>query len=123
MKWPGISPHRPICEPLRRHRQDMPRRRQQIKPTLIQRLDEVPQSSVITRRGYRKTGSVLHAGPYRMSFNMLEVPTIDDVARAAGVSIATVSRVLSPGMIPHPVRAATAERVRAAARRLNFIPS
>jgi LacI family transcriptional regulator len=54
---------------------------------------------------------------------MLEVPTIDDVARAAGVSIATVSRVLSPGVIPHPVRAATAERVRAAARRLNFIPS
>jgi LacI family transcriptional regulator len=54
---------------------------------------------------------------------MLMVPTIEDVARAAGVSIATVSRVLSPGAVPHPVRAATAERVRAAARRLNFIPS
>lgn len=49
--------------------------------------------------------------------------TIADVARAAGVSIATVSRVLSPGAVPHPVRADTAERVREAARRLNFIPS
>lgn len=49
--------------------------------------------------------------------------TIDDVARAAGVSIATVSRVLSPGAVPHPVRADTADRVREAARRLNFIPS
>lgn len=49
--------------------------------------------------------------------------TIADVARAAGVSIATVSRVLSPGAVPHPVRADTAERVREAAQRLNFIPS
>src|SRR5207302_10388274 len=52
-----------------------------------------------------------------------EVATIADVARAAGVSIATVSRVLSPGPVPHPVRADTADRVRAAARELNFIPS
>jgi DNA-binding LacI/PurR family transcriptional regulator len=51
------------------------------------------------------------------------VPTIADVARAAGVSIATVSRVLSPGAVPHPVRTDTADRVREAARRLNFIPS
>jgi LacI family transcriptional regulator len=51
------------------------------------------------------------------------VATIADVARAAGVSIATVSRVLSPGRVPHPVRADTADRVRAAARELNFIPS
>src|SRR5579859_8199271 len=49
--------------------------------------------------------------------------TIADVARAAGVSIATVSRVLSPGAVPHPVRADTAERVREAARRLRFVPS
>ena len=49
--------------------------------------------------------------------------TITDVARAAGVSIATVSRVLSPGAVPHPVRADTAERVRDAARRLRFVPS
>jgi len=52
-----------------------------------------------------------------------QVATIADVARAAGVSIATVSRVLSPGAVPHPVRADTAERVREAARRLNFVPS
>jgi LacI family transcriptional regulator len=51
------------------------------------------------------------------------VVTITDVARAAGVSIATVSRVLSPGAVPHPVRADTAERVRNAARRLRFVPS
>ena len=49
--------------------------------------------------------------------------TIADVAKAAGVSITTVSRVLSPGAVPHPVRADTAERVRAAARELNFFPS
>jgi LacI family transcriptional regulator len=49
--------------------------------------------------------------------------TIADVARAAGVSIATVSRVLSPGGVPHPVRAETADRVREAARQLNFRPS
>jgi LacI family transcriptional regulator len=54
---------------------------------------------------------------------MCGVSTIADVARAAGVSIATVSRVLSPGAVPHPVRHDTAERVRAAARDLNFIPS
>jgi LacI family transcriptional regulator len=51
------------------------------------------------------------------------VATITDVARAAGVSIATVSRVLSPGAVPHPVSATTAERVRAAARKLRFVPS
>jgi LacI family transcriptional regulator len=51
------------------------------------------------------------------------VATIADVARAAGVSIATVSRVLSPGAVPHPVKADTADRVREAARQLNFVPS
>jgi LacI family repressor for deo operon, udp, cdd, tsx, nupC, and nupG len=54
---------------------------------------------------------------------MPRVATIADVARAAGVSIATVSRVLSPGLSPHPVRESTAERVRAAARQLDFSPS
>jgi LacI family transcriptional regulator len=49
--------------------------------------------------------------------------TIADVAQKAGVSIATVSRVLSPGTVPHPVRADTAERVREAARELKFVPS
>jgi LacI family transcriptional regulator, galactose operon repressor len=51
------------------------------------------------------------------------VVTIADVARQAGVSIATVSRVLSPAPDPHPVKPATAERVRAAARDLRFEPS
>ena len=58
------------------------------------------------------------AGDYHSS-----VATIADVARAAGVSISTVSRVLSPGPIPHPVRADTADRVREVARELNFTPS
>jgi LacI family transcriptional regulator len=49
--------------------------------------------------------------------------TIADVAQRAGVSIATVSRVLSPGAVPHPVRPDTAERVREAARDLKFVPS
>ena len=51
------------------------------------------------------------------------VVTIADVARRAGVSITTVSRVLSPGPQQHPVNATTAERVRAAARELRFVPS
>lgn len=59
----------------------------------------------------------------RIALILVRVATIADVARAAGVSIATVSRVLSPGAVPHPVRADTAERVREAARRLNFVPS
>ncbi len=49
--------------------------------------------------------------------------TIGDVARRAGVSIATVSRVLSPGAQPHPVNAETARRVREAAQELDFVPS
>ncbi len=49
--------------------------------------------------------------------------TIADVARRAGVSIATVSRVLSPGPQPHPVNPETARRVREAARELDFVPS
>ena len=49
--------------------------------------------------------------------------TIADVARRAGVSIATVSRVLSPAPSPHPVSARTAARVREAAQALDFVPS
>jgi LacI family transcriptional regulator len=48
---------------------------------------------------------------------------IQDVAQRAGVSIATVSRVLSPGPTLHPVSQATADRVRAAAAELDYVPS
>ncbi len=46
-------------------------------------------------------------------------PTITDVAEKAGVSIATVSRVLTGRA---PVAAETAERVRAAIQELEFVP-
>ena len=46
--------------------------------------------------------------------------TIEDVAARSGVSIATVSRVLSGSV---PARPATRERVLAAARELNYRPS
>lgn len=48
-------------------------------------------------------------------------PTIRDVARRAGVSIATVSRVLNRA--DHPVRPEVRARVEAAARALDFHPS
>jgi LacI family transcriptional regulator len=47
--------------------------------------------------------------------------TLIDVARTAGVSIATASRVLNPGS--HPVSRETAERVRTAAQDLAFRPN
>jgi DNA-binding LacI/PurR family transcriptional regulator len=47
------------------------------------------------------------------------VVTIDAVAEAAGVSIATVSRVLNQTM---PVAEETADRVRAAVERLGYVP-
>lgn len=48
-----------------------------------------------------------------------QLPTIEDVARQAGVSIATVSRVLNSTAI---VEASTARRVREAIAALNYIP-
>jgi LacI family transcriptional regulator len=45
--------------------------------------------------------------------------TIADVAKRAGVSIATVSRVINGNT---PVAASTAERVQAAIKELNFVP-
>ncbi|WP_328535485.1 LacI family DNA-binding transcriptional regulator [Streptomyces sp. NBC_00344] len=47
-------------------------------------------------------------------------PTVYDVAERSGVSIATVSRVYRS---PDSVRAATRERVLAAARQLGYVPS
>lgn len=48
---------------------------------------------------------------------MARRPTVEDVARAAEVSVATVDRVLNRR---HPVRPATAERVLAAAQSLGY---
>ena len=47
-------------------------------------------------------------------------PTIRDVAEAAGVSVSTVSRVLSR---PEMFRESTRQRVQAAAESLNYSPS
>lgn len=49
------------------------------------------------------------------------IPTIRDVAKLAGVSIATVSRVLNKA--DHPVNERTKERVLEAARELGFRPN
>ncbi|HEX6064302.1 MAG TPA: LacI family DNA-binding transcriptional regulator, partial [Longimicrobiales bacterium] len=46
--------------------------------------------------------------------------TIRDVAREAGVSVTTVSRVLNDS---GPVKEATRERIRAVAQRLHFAPN
>ena len=51
---------------------------------------------------------------------MAKAPTVYDVAAHAGVSIATVSRVLRR---PGDVRAATSERVMASVRELGYVPS
>ncbi|MDO8212513.1 LacI family DNA-binding transcriptional regulator [Conexibacter sp. CPCC 206217] len=48
-------------------------------------------------------------------------PTLRDVATRAGVHQATASRALNPAL-PGRVTAATAERVRAAARELGYVP-
>lgn len=49
--------------------------------------------------------------------------TLTEVARHAGVSIATASMVLNPGKQQPRVSAEVAERVRAAARTLNYVPN
>jgi DNA-binding LacI/PurR family transcriptional regulator len=49
--------------------------------------------------------------------------TMDDVAREAGVSQSTVSRVLSDKATTIPIAPATRERVRAAATRVGFQPN
>lgn len=49
------------------------------------------------------------------------MPSVHDVARRAGVSPSTVSRVLSGS--PYPIRDETRERVMAAARELDFRPN
>ena len=49
------------------------------------------------------------------------MPSIVDVARHAGVSVATVSRVLSNSS--HPVSSEAREQVLQAARELNYVPS
>jgi DNA-binding LacI/PurR family transcriptional regulator len=49
--------------------------------------------------------------------------TLADIARAAGVSVSTVSRVLSQREGSIPISQATVERVREAARRLGYAPN
>ena len=49
------------------------------------------------------------------------MPSIRDVARAAGVSVATASRVMAKA--DYPVAAPTRERVMLAARELGFVPN
>ena len=50
----------------------------------------------------------------------MKLPTVYDVAAHAGVSIATVSRVLRR---PDDVRASTRERVLSTVRELGYVPS
>ena len=63
---------------------------------------------------------VIPSLPPRESPYVSTTPTVYDVAERSGVSIATVSRVYRN---PDSVRAATRERVLAAARDLGYVPS
>lgn len=56
-----------------------------------------------------------------MSGSPSKTPSIRDVARAAGVSVATASRVLAK--TAYPVAEATRDRVNQAARTLGFVPN
>jgi LacI family transcriptional regulator len=58
--------------------------------------------------------------PVKRTAFVIASPTVYDVAERSGVSIATVSRVYRT---PDSVRAATRERVLAAARELGYVPS
>jgi LacI family transcriptional regulator len=51
------------------------------------------------------------------------IPTLSDVAREAGVSLATASRVLSNAECRVPISEATRDRVRTAARTLGYRPN
>ena len=55
-----------------------------------------------------------------MSLNKRNLPTVNDVARAAGVSTATVSRCLNE---PKKVSQETLERVLAAVEELHYAPN
>ncbi len=51
------------------------------------------------------------------------VPTLEDVARAAGVSVSTASRALSGKAVQYRISKATVERVEVSANELGFKPS
>ena len=50
-------------------------------------------------------------------------PTMWDIARASGVSQSTVSRILTGGRIPVPIKPATRDRVLQVARELHYRPN
>ena len=51
------------------------------------------------------------------------MPSLKDVAREAGVSVSTCSKVLNRGKECNRISDACAEKVRAAARRINYVPN
>jgi DNA-binding LacI/PurR family transcriptional regulator len=72
------------------------------------------------RRADAEAGSAASAPSVRAATG---APTLRDVAKAAGVSQSTVSRVLSGAPTTIPIAAATRERVLAAAKRLGYRPN
>ena len=63
------------------------------------------------------------AGSARGGRSLTSVTTMRDIARAAGVSQSTVSRVLNDAPTQVPIAAETRERVMAAARELGYRPN